>query len=51
MSAILSRTAIRKRFVGCVQELVVNGYKYDMRKGSLVGDSEFGMNVGKSLSA
>ncbi|XP_041360084.1 pikachurin-like [Gigantopelta aegis] len=47
MSAVVSRTMMRKRFVGCVQELIINGYKYDMRKGNLVGDSEFGINVGE----
>ncbi|ESP03639.1 hypothetical protein LOTGIDRAFT_224298 [Lottia gigantea] len=47
MSNIESRVGTRKRFIGCVQEVVINGYRYDMRKADIVGDTEFGVNVGE----
>ncbi|KAK6179410.1 hypothetical protein SNE40_011777 [Patella caerulea] len=47
MSAISSRVGTRKRFVGCVQEVGINGYRYDLRKADIVGDAEFGVNVGE----
>lgn len=47
MVAVSSRIGATKTFVGCIQELIVNGYRYDFRKGGLVGDSEFGVNVGE----
>ncbi|PVD23328.1 hypothetical protein C0Q70_16596 [Pomacea canaliculata] len=47
MDTIESRVNTSKRFVGCVQELIINGYRYDFRRGGLVGDAEFGVNVGE----
>lgn len=49
MDTIESRVNTSKRFVGCVQELIINGYRYDFRRGGLVGDAEFGVNVGELL--
>lgn len=46
MTAITSRVNTDKAFVGCVQHLIINGYRYDFRKAALVGDSDFGINVG-----
>ena len=46
MTAITNRVGTNKGFVGCVEQVIVNGYKYDMRKAELVGDSQFGVNVG-----
>lgn len=47
MDTIAPRVNTTKTFVGCVQEMIVNGYRYDFRKGGLVGDSDFGINVGE----
>ncbi|KAL8612700.1 hypothetical protein ACOMHN_025351 [Nucella lapillus] len=47
ITAIAARVNSSKTFVGCVQHLIINGYRYDFRKGGLVGDSEFGINVGE----
>ena len=47
MTAVASKVGTSKGFVGCVEQVVVNGYKYDMRKEGLVGDAQFGVNVGK----
>ena len=47
MSSIAGRVNSSKTFVGCIQHLIINGYRYDFRKGGLVGDSEFGVNVGE----
>ncbi|KAK7495830.1 hypothetical protein BaRGS_00012820, partial [Batillaria attramentaria] len=47
MDAIASRANTTKTFVGCIQEMIVNGYRYDFRKGGLVGDTESGVNVGE----
>lgn len=47
MDVIASRINTSKTFVGCIQELIVNGYSYDFRLGGLVGDAEFGINVGE----
>ncbi|XP_076441439.1 LOW QUALITY PROTEIN: pikachurin-like [Babylonia areolata] len=47
MTSISARVNTSKTFVGCVQHLIINGYRYDFRKGGLVGDSEFGVNVGE----
>ncbi|KAH9489415.1 hypothetical protein Btru_037656, partial [Bulinus truncatus] len=47
ISAISSRITTMNQFVGCIQELLVNGHRVDFRKKSLVGDSEFGWNVGE----
>ena len=50
MTAIINRVGTNKGFVGCVEQVVINGYKYDMRKAGLVGDSQFGVNVGRYCS-
>ena len=47
MASIAHRVNTNKTFVGCIQHLIINGYRYDFRKGGLVGDSEFGVNVGE----
>lgn len=47
MTSIAARVNTSKTFVGCIQHLIINGYRYDFRKGGLVGDSEFGINVGE----
>ena len=47
MTAVANKVGTNKGFVGCVEQVIVNGYKYDMRKAALVGDAEFGVNVGK----
>ncbi|XP_046330214.1 pikachurin-like [Haliotis rufescens] len=47
MSSITNRIGTAKQYVGCVQELSINGYKYDMRKGEIIGDAQFGLNVGE----
>ena len=44
---IKDKVGTLKGFVGCVEQVVVNGYKYDMRKADLVGDSQFGANIGE----
>lgn len=47
MTAIANKVGTSKSFVGCVEQIVINGYKYDMRKAGLIGDAEFGVNVGE----
>ncbi|CAE1321845.1 HSPG2 [Acanthosepion pharaonis] len=47
MSAISSRVGTTKKFSGCIQELVINSRKYDMRKDPLLGNAVYGTNVGK----
>lgn len=47
MTAVADKVGTNKGFVGCVEQLVVNGYKYDMRKAGVVGDAQFGVNVGE----
>lgn len=47
MTAVASKVGTSKGFVGCVEQVVVNGYKYDTRKEGLVGDAQFGVNVGE----
>ena len=46
MTAITNQVGTNKGFVGCVEQIVVNSYKYDMRKAGLVGDAQFGVNIG-----
>lgn len=45
MSAISSRVGTTKKFSGCIQELVINSRKYDMRKDPLLGNAVYGTNV------
>ena len=33
---------------GCMEKVIINGYMYDLRKADLVGDAQFGVNVGKA---
>lgn len=47
LESLSNRVGTHKGFVGCIQEVKINGFKYDMRKSALVGDAEFGRNVGK----
>lgn len=47
LARIQDKVGTAKGFVGCVQQVVVNGYKYDLRKAGLVGDAQFGTNVGE----
>jgi len=47
MASIAHRVGTNKTFVGCFQHLIINGYRYDFRKQGLIGDSEFGVNVGE----
>ncbi|CAL1534448.1 unnamed protein product [Lymnaea stagnalis] len=47
MSAIAGRISTSHQFIGCVQELLINGRRVDFRKRGLVGESEFGVNVGE----
>ncbi|XP_033738487.1 pikachurin-like [Pecten maximus] len=47
MTAMSSRIGITKPFVGCVQEIIINEYRYDLRKQELVGDTMYGLNVGE----
>lgn len=44
---IKDKVGTSKGFMGCVQQVVVNGYKFDLRKAGLVGDAQFGANVGE----
>jgi len=34
-------------FSGCVKRLQINNRDYDMRKGSFIGDTLYGINVGQ----
>ncbi|GFR68605.1 pikachurin-like [Elysia marginata] len=47
MSAIKSRVGTKHQFVGCVQELRINGHPFDFRTSGPVGEAEFGINVGE----
>jgi len=47
MDSISSRVGLTKPYVGCVQEVIINEYKYDLRKAGIVGDAYYGLNVGK----
>ena len=51
MPDIARRVGTDLGFVGCVQELIINHHRYDFREKGLVGESEFGINVGESLSS
>ncbi|XP_053394807.1 pikachurin-like [Mercenaria mercenaria] len=44
---IQDKIGTSKAFVGCVEHVVVNDYKFDLRKAELVGDAQFGANVGE----
>ena len=46
IAQIQDKIGTTKGFVGCVGQVVVNGYKFDLRKAELVGDAQFGANVG-----
>jgi len=45
------KTGATGGFVGCVRRLQINGKDYDMRKGSFIGDTLYGINVGQLLNA
>ncbi|CAI9728070.1 pikachurinpikachurin-like [Octopus vulgaris] len=45
MSAISKRVGTTHKFSGCIQELVINNRKYDMRKDPLLGNAIHGTNV------
>ncbi|KAL5016942.1 hypothetical protein ScPMuIL_006531 [Solemya velum] len=47
LGSLSNRVGTHKGFVGCIQEVKINGFQYDMRKSALVGDAEFGRNVGE----
>ena len=47
LSQVSERVGTDKGYVGCIQHLVINGYRYDFRSGGIVGDSQFGLNVGE----
>ena len=42
-----AQTGATGGFVGCVRRLQINNKEYDMRKGSFVGDTLYGINVGR----
>lgn len=42
------KTGATSGFVGCVRRLQINNKDYDMRKGSFIGDTLYGVNVGRS---
>ena len=44
------KTGATSGFVGCVRRLRINNKDYDMRKGSFVGDTLYGINVGQFQS-
>ena len=50
MADIARRVGTNQGFVGCVQELIINHHRYDFREKGLVGESEFGINVGKAFN-
>ena len=41
------KTAATSGFRGCVKRLQINNKYYDMRKGSFIGDTLYGINVGQ----
>ena len=47
-SLIAPRTGSKWGFVGCVRSLTLNNRRYDMRKGTFVGDALRGLDVGGS---
>ena len=48
LSLIHDRLGTGKGFVGCVEQLIINDYMYDMREDNrIIGDTQFGLNVGK----
>ncbi|KAL4236805.1 hypothetical protein ACF0H5_005192 [Mactra antiquata] len=47
IESIGDKVGTSKGFVGCVQEVKVNGYRYDLRKSDIVGDAQFGSNIGE----
>lgn len=48
MEKVSGRVGTHHPFTGCVEELWVNSYKYDMRRAGKVGDAINGLNIGKS---
>ncbi|KAL3869158.1 hypothetical protein ACJMK2_041871 [Sinanodonta woodiana] len=47
LSLIHDRLGTGKGFVGCVEQLSINDYMYDMRgDNGIIGDTQFGLNVG-----
>ncbi|KAJ8305764.1 hypothetical protein KUTeg_016309 [Tegillarca granosa] len=47
ITSISRRTGTVKPFVGCVQELIINEHKYDMRNVPFIGEAISGLNVGE----
>ncbi|GFO08519.1 pikachurin-like [Plakobranchus ocellatus] len=47
MPTIQNRVGTRHQFVGCIQELRINGQRFDFRPSGPVGQAEFGVNVGE----
>ena len=47
MNTIKARVGTEHQFVGCVQELRINGHRFDFRPTGSVGEAEFGINVGE----
>ncbi|XP_052775155.1 pikachurin-like isoform X2 [Mya arenaria] len=47
LDLVKGKVGMTQGFTGCVEQVVVNGYKYDLRKADLVGDAQFGVNIGE----
>jgi len=47
MMKVKDTVGMTQGFSGCIEEVIVNGYKYILQKAGVVGDAEFGMNVGR----
>ncbi|KAH3696364.1 hypothetical protein DPMN_083828, partial [Dreissena polymorpha] len=43
---IKNRVGMVTGLTGCMEKVIINGYMYDLRKADLVGDAQFGVNVG-----
>jgi len=42
-----AKTGATRGFSGCVKRLQINNRDYDMRRGSFIGDTLYGINVGQ----
>ncbi|KAK0045472.1 pikachurin [Biomphalaria pfeifferi] len=47
MTSVSNRVGTTHQFVGCLQELRLNGRRVDFRRRNILGESEFGVNVGE----